>query len=248
MLTAFLSDVHGNLIALEAVMNRVRELSPDRVVFLGDVVGYGPWPSECLDIIMEVSDFAVLGNHDAGVCGRLDVSGYYDAVRYVIEWTKGELSDKHFHYLEELPLLVRNEDEGWLASHGSPVNPEQFRYLFDSSHVSALAKARASLEHLSFSGHSHTMQFFILNEAGGAIELDSGKGFFDASAPFNVVCVTGSVGQPRDGDARAGFVTYDTDDRLVRFYRVPYDKKRVVDRMEECKLPRSFAERLLRGV
>ena len=248
MITAFISDIHGNLVALEATLKKIRHLHVDCIVSLGDVVGYGPWPAESLDLVMGTCDFAVIGNHDAGVSGRLDTSGYYDAVRYMLEWSKEKLQSKQIDYLKSLPFLLQNDKENWVASHGSPLNPEKFNYILNSNQASALHNTEGLLKQIAFLGHSHTMQLFLLNSQGAAVELATEEGVFDISTSAHTVCIAGSVGQPRDNDPRSGFVLYNSEEQHITFHRVKYSIKNVIKEMKQQKLPRSFAERLRKGI
>ncbi len=247
MLIALLSDIHGNLPALEAVIRRIAEMKPDRLYFLGDAVGYGPWPAESVELLRRNVHGGVLGNHDAGAARKVDVSSYYDAIRYVIEWSRDQLNDDQKKFLSDLKYIY-NDDTGLiLCSHGSPRMPERFDYLYSKETVERLYEVEPFLRRLTFVAHSHFFSYFVLTGNGRSIELDLASGRIDIDFPYPSVCVIGSVGQPRDGDKRAGFVTFDTEKMSVQFHRVEYDVEKTVNQIRKLKLPRSFADRLLEG-
>ncbi len=244
---AFISDVHGNLPALEAVLKEIRQSSIDEIIFLGDAVGYGPWPKECVQLLMQNATISVLGNHDAGVVGLTDISAYYDAVRYVLEWTRDQLGSAEREWLTSLSHISVNNDAGWLISHGSPRKPMEFEYLLDFGKLKKLYEVRSYLQHINFSGHSHLLQLFVMTDNGGVVEIDMSSNEAEADIPYQMICVGGSVGQPRDGDRRAGFVIFDSETKHLKFRRVEYDFNLTVDKIKTSRLPRSFADRLLTG-
>lgn len=247
MLIALISDIHGNLPALEAVIRRIVELRPDRLYFLGDAVGYGPWPAESVEILRRNVHGAVLGNHDAGVVRKTDLSNYFDAIRYVIEWSREQLDDTQKDFLGKLKYVLNDDSGLLLCSHGSPRQPEQFDYIYSKDTVEPLYEIEPFLRRVTFMAHSHLFSYFVLTGEGRTIELDLSSGQIDIDFPYPSVCVIGSVGQPRDGDRRAGFVTFDTEKMTIMFHRVEYPVERTVSQIRKLKLPRSFADRLLEG-
>jgi diadenosine tetraphosphatase ApaH/serine/threonine PP2A family protein phosphatase len=248
MKIAVIGDIHSNLPALEAVMKKIKELSVDAIFFAGDAVGYGPWPGETIDILKENVTAGVLGNHDAGIVGKTDISDYYDAVRYVINWTIDSLTNEQFGFLDRLRYIHSEEKfSSFLLSHGSPRMPERYDYLFGCKDVNKLYEVEAYLKNINFTGHSHYMNVFVMKGPGNSVELNISSGEVDVKFSNPVICVCGSVGQPRDGDPRAGFVVYDADKKKIKFYRVEYDFEKTIDKINSLRLPGTYGERLRNG-
>lgn len=244
-----IGDVHSNLPALEAVMKMIKtEIKPDAVFFAGDAVGYGPWPGETIDLLKDFVAAGVLGNHDAGIVGKTDITDYYDAVRYVINWTTDLLTNDQFAFLDRLKYIHVEESMHFLLSHGSPRMPERYDYIFNCRGVNRLYDVAPFLQKVNFVGHSHYTNLFLMTGMDKSIELNISSGEVDISKlPNPVVCVCGSVGQPRDGDPRASFVSYDTDKQIIRYHRVEYDFEETIRMIKQLRLPVSFGERLRNG-
>lgn len=237
------SDVHGNLEALTAVRESVALEDADRVICLGDVVGYGASPNECCRIVREIADEVVLGNHDAAVCGRMDLDYYYDSAHFVLTWTAGLLTEENMHWLRSLP--VRWDSRGISFTHGSPVRPEMFEYIFNIEHVISLVENDADLPVVAFLGHSHLYRTFAV--AGREIyEVSALK--YSMRRDTNYIVSVGSVGQPRDFDARACYAVFDTERKIFELKRVEYDVDRAAARIEKAGLPVQFARRLKLGL
>ncbi|MDX9805823.1 MAG: metallophosphoesterase family protein [bacterium] len=248
MRIAVLGDIHSNLPALEAVMKEIKNMSVDAVFFSGDAVGYGPWPGETIDILRENVTAGVLGNHDAGIVGKTDITDYYDAVRYVINWTINTLNNDQFGFLDRLKYIHSEEKHGsFLLSHGSPRMPERYDYIFNCKGINKLYEVKTYLKNINFIGHSHYMNLFVMTGAEKSVELNISQGEVDVKFPNPVICVCGSVGQPRDGDPRAGFVIYDTEKIKVSFHRVEYDIEKTVQKIKSLRLPNTYGERLRNG-
>ena len=244
-----LGDVHSNLPALEAVMKEIREnIRPDLILFSGDAVGYGPWPGETIDILKEVVDFGVLGNHDAGIVGKTDINDYYDAVRYVINWTTDILTNEQFAFLDRLKYIHVYDAVHCLLSHGSPRMPERYDYIFNCRGVNRLYDVAPFLQRVNFVGHSHYTNLFLLTGNNQSVELNIAGGEIDIlTLPNPVVCVCGAVGQPRDGDPRSSSVSYNTDTKIIKYHRVEYNFELTINKIRALRLPASFGERLRNG-
>ncbi|MGI6394048.1 MAG: metallophosphoesterase family protein [bacterium] len=248
MKIAVLGDVHSNLPALEAVMKKIKDLSVEAIFFLGDAVGYGPWPGETIDILKENVAAGVLGNHDAGIVDKTDISDYYDAVRYVINWTIDTIDNEQFGFLDRLKYIHVEEKLGsFLFCHGSPRMPERYDYVFGCKDINKLYDVKLYLKNINFIGHSHYMNLFVMTGEGKSVELGISQGEVEIKYPYPVVCVCGSVGQPRDGDPRAGFVVYDTEKKTISFHRVEYDIEKTIQKIESLKLPGTYGRRLRNG-
>lgn len=244
MRLAILSDVHANIEALRQVEAAIRQAAPDKVVCLGDVVGYGASPNECCDVIRSLAQVVLLGNHDAAVAGRMDYSYYYDAARRALDWTAAHVAPDNQVWLRSLPYTHKIENIGF--SHGSPVLPAEYEYVF------ALEQARELLPHLerlpevTFIGHSHLCKAFALSSEGTVEDVSAAELRLDPARRY--IVSVGSVGQPRDYDNRACFVTYDSESRQVAYHRVGYDIERAAQRIFEAKLAVNFGRRLFLGV
>ena len=166
---------------------------------LGDVVGYGASVNECCHLVRERVATTLLGNHDAAVAGRMDYSFYYDAARHALDWTASRIDPAHLEWLRGLPHAHQIENAQF--THGSPVEPEAYEYVF------AIEQARELLPHLdaladvNFVGHSHLCKAFALNAAGDVTEVVAPR--FGLRRGYKYVVSVGSVGQPRDCDNRA---------------------------------------------
>lgn len=218
---AFVSDIHGNLTAWNTVLQDLAVHRIDRIVCLGDVVGYGPQPAECLQSVYARVHSMVLGNHDAVVGGRMSAANFNDRARRAIEWTQARLGEKARALFADLPLVLKGH--GFRCSHGDFTDPARFRYVFDPE--AAAANFAKVPEQLLFIGHSHEACFFVTGESGAVYKiapqdfaLEEGKRYL-----VNV----GSVGSPRDGDLRASYVIYDEEKKSVWFHRVAFDMEAV---------------------
>lgn len=236
---AILSDIHGNLDALKAVLGASDRETVDAYVCLGDIVGYGPQPSECLHEIRKYAGTVVAGNHDLAVCEKLNLSNFNVLAREAILWTRGKLTADDNEFLSNLPLEERLE--GFHAVHGTLYAPELFDYV-QTSYDAYLSMARMDAP-LCVVGHSHVPVTFVQGDVIGYSLGEAIKIAPDQKAIVNV----GSVGQPRDKDPRACYAIYDTEKQTVRIRRVSYDIESVVAKIREAGLPAQLGERLRVG-
>jgi predicted phosphodiesterase len=214
---AIVSDLHANLQAWNAVLLDIRSQGIDRIICLGDVVGYGPQPAEVLKSVHENVNHLVLGNHDAVVCGKMDPALFNDMAQEVIRWTREQLNSHAVRFLRSLPLTLNGGE--FRCAHGDFSDPGAYNYVIDPP--DAAPSWRAVPEPLLFVGHSHVPGIFLLGHSGTPrlvapqdFELEEGKRFL-----VNV----GAVGSPRDGDARASYCIFDIDRRSVTWRRIPFD-------------------------
>ena len=251
MRIALLGDIHSNLAALRAVLDHAEARHPvDRLWVLGDTVGYGPHPNECIALLRRYAQDAVVGNHDLAALGRLDTSTFNSYARVASAWTADALNDDSRLYLEAQPeVVVPRKDDGrddWTLVHGTLRDPV-VEYLF--SPAAALAHLRLQTTPFGAVGHTHIPAIAQLDGGeglatfaalldGAVIELDGGG---------RVVLNPGGVGQPRDGDPRAAYALYDDGAGVVTFHRVPYDIAATQRAMETAGLPRPLIDRLSVG-
>jgi predicted phosphodiesterase len=237
------SDTHSNLEALTAVMGRLHEEKPDKLICLGDTVGYGASPNECCDVVREAAAFTILGNHDAAVAGRMDYSYYYDAARNALDLHASILSTPNMDWLKALPYEVREEHMAFC--HGSPVNLEEFEYIFAPEQAARCIPEWDRLADVTFIGHSHLCKSFALTK-DEVHEVVANK--FEVRKGMKYVISVGSVGQPRDYDPRASFTLFDTETKLFEFKRVDYDIKASAEKIFGTDLEPNFGHRLFIGV
>ncbi len=248
--TAILSDIHGNLAALEAVLEDVAAQKVDRIVCLGDVIGYGPHPCACLDEVMKF-DFCILGNHDSSAL--FDPEGFNVAAEQAIFWTRSQLesgqggpeaSRARLAFLCEMPRTVR--EGSYLFVHGSPRQPTN-EYVFpeDTQNSKKMEKLFSMIPHLCFQGHTHVPGVFT-TDLRFVRPSDTGAGLSVADSSARMMINVGSVGQPRDGDPRSCYVVFDEESIVYR--RVQYDVERKVKEIEaESDLDDFIGHRLREG-
>ena len=247
---AVLSDVHGNLEALTAVMDALAPERIDRVLCLGDVMGYGADPAACLSRLEACDAVIVGGNHDLACVGKLSLEWFNDLARAAVVWTRDQLSFTDLDTLRRLPLTA-TEGPCTLV-HGTLRHPHRFEYLID------MAQAIETLSHcrtlICLVGHTHVPCVIaydrvlrrITQRLTSAAEL-ADVTFLDQAESMRYLINPGSVGQPRDGDPRASFAVIDTDARRVRVLRVPYDVATAQRKIRQAGLPEFLADRLASG-
>jgi diadenosine tetraphosphatase ApaH/serine/threonine PP2A family protein phosphatase len=246
MRIGILGDIHGNAEALRAVVAALRREGVDQWVQVGDIVGYGPEPSVCIDIVRELGCATCLGNHDAAVLDRLDISYFNNFAREAIHWTRPRLRPSDLEFLAGLELVVRKPP--FTVVHGTLHMPEQFGYVF--SPVEAFDSLDRQDTLLCFVGHSHVPAIYLRRDSAPEdihvvphCEAEISIRGFD-----RVLMNVGSVGQPRDEDPRAAYGFVDTDLQLAAIRRVHYDIAGVQKKIREAGLPEVLANRLALGV
>lgn len=237
------SDIHGNLEALKSVFQQIEEFVPDKVICLGDVVGYGPNPNECVELIDQKADLVIMGNHDHAVLGLTDITYFNQYAKMAVLWTRQVMKKENLDILRSYPFQESMGDI--LFVHSTPLNPERWDYIFNP------LEGRYYLQHLEekvcFIGHSHQPVFFEQDEQGHVA--------YDRKAEFSLtvrdeckyIVNVGSVGQPRDGSPETSFATYDSEKHRIEVKRLPYDFKKTQQKMNEANLPVFLVERLAHG-
>jgi predicted phosphodiesterase len=237
---AIVSDVHGNLESLQCALSL---MSPDdALVSLGDMVGYGPNPNECVAILRERCAHAVLGNHDLAATENFGVEYFNEVAREAIAWTQRVLDEPSRQWLGGLPYELRLPQ--FLLVHGAPV--QYFEYILDKR-TAAKAFARTDAP-LVFVGHTHIAEYWV-QEADGTIGLrhmQSG-GELTLEPGLRYIVDVGSVGQPRDLNPQASFVFFEPDTRRVQWVRYDYPIEAVQEKIVQAHLPIYLAERLQAG-
>ncbi len=236
---AFISDIHGNFVALQAVLERLTE---EKIYCLGDIVGYGPEPCRCVETVRAASAGSIQGNHDAAIAGELDYSSFNSIARRATDWSRKRLDPEELRYLQNLPAVIEKEE--FCLFHGSPSRPLQ-QYV-DSPADIRTAYSEADFPKLLGLGHTHKPYLYLVKEEQ-YIRPSSNLGQKIKLPPGGAVFNPGSVGQPRDGDPRASFVRYWPDKGQLAFYRVKYDIVKVCEKIKEEGLPPFLCERLRGG-
>ena len=241
-----LSDLHSNLTALDAALAAAAGRW-DRVVCLGDVVGYGPDPNEAVDRVRELGALTIRGNHDKAVCNLVAVDDFNPVARAAVDWTRARLTPENLDYLCALPQGPL-ETGGLVLVHGAFHDEDE--YVFTPAQ--ALESLLDSHSPITFFGHTHQQGGFSFHdshleilaqrprakETMAALRLDPARRY---------LLNPGSVGQPRDADPRTGFAIADLKHRVVEFWRVPYDIAAVQARMRAAALPEPLVYRLAIG-
>jgi len=233
MRIAIISDIHSNLAALERALSIIDTLDAGKIVCLGDIVGYGPFPNVCVELVRHHCDAVVLGNHDAGAVGITPLIHFNKLGKKAIEWTMKQMTDLNLDYLRNLPLHI--EDEIMTLVHSSPVNPPEWEYI--TSIEDARSAFRVFSTQLCFIGHTH-----IPSVVGEDLSINQfGK---HQRYLINV----GSVGQPRDGNPKSCIGIIDTRQWTYESVRFEYDVAKTAERIVDVGLPVMLARRLMLGV
>jgi len=243
---AFITDLHANRDAVQAVMAHAAGQGAQRHVFLGDYVGYGAEPGWVVDFVMaQVKEgaVAVLGNHDRAVV-RGPTPTMVPAAREVVAWTRRQLDDAQLAFLESLPMSVREDDR--LYVHANAFAPGEWAYVM--SRMEAIRSLHSTESRFSFCGHVHEPKLFHLTATGKAGEFVPVP---DVPIPLSPqrqwLVIPGSAGQPRDGNPAACYAMFDTADATLTFHRVPYDHEAAAAKIRAAGLPERLAERLVDG-
>jgi diadenosine tetraphosphatase ApaH/serine/threonine PP2A family protein phosphatase len=245
VLLAVFADIHANRQAFSACLDFARARGAERMICLGDFVGYGADPEWTVETVMGLVDsgaMAVRGNHDNAIGATAESMNAQ--AQAAIEWTRGRLTAPQRGFLADLPLTLHEEDRFYVHSEAS--HPAKWRYVEDSA--DAARSIEATPAHVTFCGHVHQPALYSMSStakmtsfvptSGVPVQLLGGRRW---------LAVLGSVGQPRDGDPAASFAMYDTGSHEITYCRVPYDVETAASRIRENGLPRWLADRLLIG-
>jgi diadenosine tetraphosphatase ApaH/serine/threonine PP2A family protein phosphatase len=242
MRTLIVSDIHANLTALSAVLEDAEPY--DSVWCLGDVVGYGPDPNECVQRLRELQGLqCIRGNHDAAILGKIDTRSFNNEARVSLEWLDSRLELQNRHWLETLEDRLVVEDI--TLAHGSPRNPV-WEYVMDSN--TAHQNMREFETTVCLVGHTHIPCVFQMKRGGMELtRLFSMSAASSFEIGYKAIVNPGSVGQPRDHDSRASYLIYDTTSKVWTYHRVEYDIVKVQKRIRAAGLPDQHAARLESG-
>jgi diadenosine tetraphosphatase ApaH/serine/threonine PP2A family protein phosphatase len=221
-----ISDIHANLEALEVAMQCLNTERVERIYCLGDIVGYGANPNECVEIVRSRCHATVIGNHDDALIGRTSARFFNSYARAALEWTARVITDENMTFLKSLPM-TREEDGLWMV-HATPKDPTAWNYILhlqDADEHFHLLPSNTT----AFIGHSHV-----------PVRFDDAKG--------RSIVNVGSVGQPRDRDPRACCAVYDTGSGTLRWLREVYPVQEAARKIRSANLPEFLAARLFIGM
>jgi predicted phosphodiesterase len=241
--TAVISDIHGNLIALETYFTLIESLGVDRTVCLGDVVGYNPWPNECVELLKKYGVPTIMGNHDQVAAGIQDPIAFNDIAREAILWTRETLTEKNRAYLRTLPVQM-TVDKKYLLVHGSIIDPDEYVLTPVAAARNIKALHESTGVKICFFGHTHVVSCFSSAGSSDSFRVDAELSLVDGRT---YLINPGSIGQPRDGDSRASFLIFDEEERRVEFHRFEYDIEQVVMELNRQGLDPFLGKRLYLG-
>ena len=230
---AIISDIHSNLEALTKAFEIIDQRSVDEIVCLGDVIGYGANPNECVELIRQRCGIVLRGNHEHAVLNAAETEHFSENARSAIVWTRKHLAEEHLAYFQTLPLSQSKNNLRFV--HASPCNPDDWEYIFDED--AAASSFPCFSEALGFIGHTHIPAIF--STEGEVFSISRNERFL-----INV----GSVGQPRDRNIHLSFGLFDTDLWTYENIRSAYDVETTVWKILNTSLPSKLGHRLLMGV
>ncbi len=235
------SDIHGNLEALQSVIDEIDREDDCIPICLGDIVGYGPNPRECIEEIRKRNIISLAGNHDHAAIGKMDISYFNPFAKEAVLWTRNVLESKDVEFLHTLPIYKVLDNMTFV--HATPCDAEQWNYLF------TMYEAQHNFECFStqicFVGHSHH-PIFILQKENKECAVDPHQ-IINLREDYKYIINVGSVGQPRDGNPSPAFVIYNLSTQTIELKRVQYDIKKTQDKMRKFSLPNYLIERLELG-
>ncbi len=240
-----ISDLHGNWEALQAVIDQARG-QYQQVLCCGDLIGYGADPNAVVEWCREHVSVVVRGNHDKASVGLEDLEWFNPVARAAAVWTRDSLTPENFEYVRNLPKGPLSVN-GFKVVHGSPLDEDEYMVgAGDAVQIFSYLDVP-----LAFFGHTHLQGGFILNhsriETIGKTSPRSDRMLLDIDSDCVYLINPGSVGQPRDGDPRAGYVLYDPNDHYLQYFRLPYDIAGAQAKIRKAGLPPLLADRLAAG-
>ena len=244
MRIAVLSDIHSNGDALDAVARRLDRARPDRVIHLGDLVGYNAEPEKCVRWAMANCSGGILGNHDAVVCGKAGGEFFHRPALLAARWSGRQMSDAGLSYLAGLPVRAAVSG-GILLVHGAPSDPDRYLFLLEDAEEEMDLLAGREDSRIVLYGHTHLPAAFVRRKDGTAVSAPLKD--FRLEEGDAAMLNPGSVGQPRDRDPRSSFLLFDTRTAEASWIRVPYDVDRSRRKVLEAGLPEFFSTRLADG-
>ena len=240
MIYIVFSDVHSNLEALHAFIEKIQSITHDKKVFLGDAVGYGADPNACVDWIRENADIILAGNHDYAVVGKTDFTYFNSHAYAACIWTRQELTEENKLFLSSLPVIKEEDGISW--AHASPFEPGKWHY------VSSLQAGTENFKYFNtpvcFIGHSHVHRVFEEDPTGKVEDCLLAE---ELKPDCRYIVNAGSIGQPRDGNPDPAFAIYNSETRALKLCRFKYNCAATQFKILKNGLPAILAERLSYG-
>ncbi len=241
MRIAIISDIHGNLEALNAVLTHIDQDKIDEIICLGDIVGYGPDPNECMRLARERCRIIVMGNHDYACIYKPEMFFFNHFARQAIEYTLSVIEEEHLDFINQLPFQHREND--LLFVHANPLRPEGWEYILSIDE--AIYYFSKFSEKICFIGHSHLPSIFIERKDSKYFSVEDREIELEENGRY--IINAGSVGQPRDGNPAASFGILDLTQKTFEIVRVAYDIEKSIERFNKAGLPGFLAQRLRTG-
>ena len=245
MKLALISDIHGNYPALKAALEQLDNLSIDAWLCLGDLVGYGPFPEECVTEIRKRNIPTLMGNHDAGVVGRMPLEAFKEPNRSVLEASQSMLSEENLSFLKQMPLMLTSDEFSqasgeqisfaypWLATHASPVEPGKWEYLDSAIRCREVLQEFPAYDFI-FVGHTHRPA--LVPDKLGTFGMKKGNRY---------LMNPGSIGQPRDEDKRSSIMVLDMENYRYENIRIDYNVEDTIEGYKAMGISKRHARRLL---
>ncbi len=234
-----ISDIHGNLQALESVLESIYSHGIKELYCLGDIIGYGADPEACIKLIQKYAKFTIIGNHEAALLGKFDLNKFNPKAKAALKWTGNHLSSDSLNYISSLEYIHKNRD--FTLVHGSLIKPENFKYIKNEEIAEENLKICSTV--LCFFGHTHKPQIF--HQVDNQTIIENKDEFYYQDGP--ILANPDSVGQPRGEDLRTSYLIWDKLEQKIERFRLNYDVNLAVKRIQDEKIPLNTGENLLKG-
>jgi predicted phosphodiesterase len=243
MRVAIISDIHANIEALEAVLADIKRQKTDEIICLGDIVGYGANPNECIELAKSSCSLIILGNHDAAAIGLLSTDHFNVHAKIAIDWTSENLNADAKNFLRSLPLKENKYSQAFV--HATPYEPNMWYY------ITSLEEAAFNFQFFDtvfcFVGHTHIPIMIVLENEKEVYVHQSNEIKYTELKQARFLINVGSVGQPRDRNSKSCYGILDTDAQLFSYHRVAYDITKTQSKMRKIKMPDFLVTRLVDG-
>lgn len=243
-----ISDIHGNLEALEAVLRAIEKDGIDYLIHLGDLVGYNASPRECLQLLQRQRAICILGNHDLAIVEPRTAESFNVLAHEALSYSQQQLSSRNVRYIQALPRTEVLWDR-FLLCHGTPENLDNYiMNVFQAKRIFNLLRKRYEGIRICFFGHTHIQRLWVSDQRGKTFSTPESSDSLALNAENMYLINPGSVGQPRQQDNRARYLLFDSDKEIIRLRAVPYDIEKAQKKILEAQLPEYLARRLEDGI